>query len=218
MTSARLVFAFALVVVVAAACSPTPAGSAITAAEALGLVRAQDPLFTGVQANHPEAIGQAAWFEQTETDEGWEIVIRIGWGDCPSGCINEHRWRYAVSAAGEVAIIDESGTPLPTDSGVRGAVVAGPTCPVMTDPPDPSCADHPVEGAVLVVMTSDGTEIDQATSDAEGAFAFTLPPGAYRLEPQPVEGLMGTAEPIEFSVEWGMPVPELVVSYDTGIR
>jgi hypothetical protein len=217
-TSARLLFALALVVLVVAACSATPAGSSITAADALGLVRAEDPLFTGVTAHDPEAIGQGAWFEQTETDEGWEIVIRIGWGDCPSGCISEHRWSYAVSAAGEVAIIAQSGTPLPTDSEVRGTVVAGPTCPVMTDPPDPNCADRPVEGAVLVVTTSDGTEIDQATSDAEGAFAFTLAPGSYRLQPQPVEGLMGTAQPIDFSVVWDMPIPELVVSYDTGIR
>ncbi len=62
------------------------------------------------------------------------------------------------------------------------------------------------------------SEVVRATSDADGAFAIALAPGVYRLEPQPVDGLMGTAEPMEFAVEWGMLIPELVVSYDTGIR
>jgi hypothetical protein len=202
-----------LAVAALAACTPSPAATPISA-----LVLAQDPMFAGIERRNPDLIGQSAWSEMTETDEGWEVVIRIGWGDCPAGCISEHSWTYAVSSTGAVTLEQESGAPLPTDSGLRGMVVAGPTCPVVTDPPDPSCADRPVEGAVLVVTTLDETEVDRATSDAEGAFAIALAPGAYRLEPQPVEGLMGTPEPIEFSVEWGMLIPELTVSYDTGIR
>jgi hypothetical protein len=142
----------------------------------------------------------------------------VGWGDCPAGCINEHRWTYAVSSTGDVDLVDESGDPLPADSGVFGTVTAGPTCPVVTDPPDPSCADRPVEGAVLVVTTLAGVEVDRTTSDAEGRFALSLPPGTYRLDPQPVEGLMGTAAPVEFTVEPGAPVLALVIGYDTGIR
>ncbi len=201
-----------------AACVPSPAATPISAEEAMALVLAQDPRFAGIEPRDPDLLGQAAWSEVTETEEGWEVVIRIGWGDCPAGCISEHTWTYTVSPMGEVTLADESGAPLPTDTGLRGTVVAGPTCPVVTDPPDPSCAERPVEGAVLVVTTLDGTEVDRATSDAEGDFAIALAPGAYRLEPQPVEGLMGTPEPIEFSVEWGMLIPELTVSYDTGIR
>ncbi len=201
-----------------AACMPSPAATPISAEEAVALVLAEDPMFAGIEPRNPDLIGQAAWSEVTETEEGWEVVIRIGWGDCPAGCISEHTWTYAVSPSGEVTLDEESGAPLPTDGGLRGMVVAGPTCPVVTDPPDPSCADRPVEGAVLVVTTLDGTEVERATSDAEGAFAIALAPGAYRLEPQPVEGLMGTPEPMEFSVEWGMLIPELTVSYDTGIR
>ena len=156
-------------------------------------MRAEDLLFTGVTPHDPEVIGQAAWFEQTETDDGWEVVIRIGWGDCPSGCISEHRWTYAVAPNGEVILVEESGVPIPTDAGVRGTVVAGPTCPVVTEPPTPGCADRPVADAELVITTLDGTAVARATSDAEGAFAASLAPGDYRLEPQPVEGLMGTA-------------------------
>jgi hypothetical protein len=48
-------------------------------------------------------------------------------------------------------------------------------------------------------------------------FGMELVPGAYRLVPEPVDGLMGTAEPLEFVVEYGV-VLELQVLYDTGIR
>jgi hypothetical protein len=210
--------ALVLAALVLAACMPSPAATPISAEDAVATVLAQDPAFTGIEPRDPDLIGQAAWSEVSETDDGWEVVIYIGWGDCPAGCISEHRWTYAVSATGEVTLVDESGAPLPTDSGVRGTVVAGPTCPVVTDPPDPSCADRPVENAELVVTNLAGSEVARATSDADGAFAIALAPGAYRLVPQPVEGVMGTAQPMEFSVEWGMLIPELIVSYDTGIR
>ena len=42
-------------------------------------------------------------------------------------------------------------------------------------------------------------------------------PGDYTLEPQPVEGLMGTAQPMPFTVADGA-VTWLDVAYDTGIR
>jgi hypothetical protein len=114
--------------------------------------------------------------------------------------------------------VDETGDPVPSQIGVSGTVVAGPTCPVVTDPPDPSCADSPVANAELVVTTPDGAEVTRATSDELGTFAVRLVPGAYRLVPQPVEGLTGTAEPVEFSVSWDSGPTELVVGYDTGIR
>ncbi|HET9496698.1 MAG TPA: carboxypeptidase-like regulatory domain-containing protein, partial [Candidatus Limnocylindria bacterium] len=113
---------------------------------------------------------------------------------------------------------DETGSPLPPDSGITGTVVAGPTCPVVTDPPDPSCADQPVADAELVITTPEGSEVARTMSDADGTFGITLAPGNYWLVARPVEGLMGTPEPQEFSVVWGMPGPELVVAYDTGIR
>jgi hypothetical protein len=56
-----------------------------------------------------------------------------------------------------------------------------------------------------------------AVSDAGGAFAVTLRPGDYVLVAQPVEGLMGTAPPLSFSVVAGSPL-QITVEYDTGIR
>jgi hypothetical protein len=200
-----------------AACATAPGATPITQDEAVALGLAQDPLFGGLQPRDPELIGQTAWYEVTEADDGWQVVVRIGWGDCPAGCISEHQWTYAVSSTGAVDLVGESGDDLPATT-VRGVVSAGPTCPVLTDPPDPMCADRPVDGAVLVLSTLDGTELERITSAPDGTFLLSLPPGAYRLEPQPVEGLMGTAEPISFSVEVRGPTLELTVAYDTGIR
>jgi hypothetical protein len=195
-----------------------PAATPISEAEAVDLVLGENELFTGIGPQDRDLIGQAAWYEVIAVDDGWRVEVRMGWGDCPAGCINEHRWAYTVSSRGAVELADESGDPLPAGSNVTGTVTAGPTCPVVTDPPDPSCADRLVEGAVLVVAALDGVEVARTTSGPDGRFALSLAPGAYRLEPQPVEGLMGTAAPIEFWVELGGPAADLVVSYDTGIR
>lgn len=102
---------------------------------------------------------------------------------------------------------------------VHGLVTAGPTCPVVTDPPSSSCADRPVEGATLIVTTDAGSEIARATTAADGTFALSLPPGTYRLVPQPVDGLMGTPPPIAFAVLTGSsPIELSPITYDTGIR
>lgn len=100
---------------------------------------------------------------------------------------------------------------------VTGTVHAGPTCPV-SQPGDSACADRQIGGAVLVVTTTAGAEVARATSAADGTFSVALAPGDYILVPQPVSGIMGTAQPIPFHVAAGSPPPALDVSYDTGIR
>lgn len=99
---------------------------------------------------------------------------------------------------------------------VVGWVTAGPTCPVAQFPPDPDCADRPVAGAVLLIKDLDGDELLRVESNREGRFVLRLLPGVYLLEPQPHDGLLGTAPPQEFTVK-ADPV-ELLVGYDTGIR
>jgi hypothetical protein len=98
---------------------------------------------------------------------------------------------------------------------MSGYVHAGPTCPVVQDPPDPECADRPVAAQLLV---QDGAEtIGEIRSAADGHFTTQLPAGTYTLVPQPVEGLMGTAEAQSFTVGPAVS-PELDIAYDTGIR
>jgi hypothetical protein len=212
------------VILLAACAGPGASGSPPgspgpdSADAAARLVVASDARFAGIGPLDPELIGQAAWYEAVADDDGWRVTIRIGWGDCPAGCISQHRWIYAVSRAGSVELLGEEGDPLPDATGIRGVVVAGPVCPVETEPPDPDCAPAPVEGAVLVVTDLAGNEVARATSDAEGRFAVELAPGAYHLVPQPVEGYMAAAEPIDVLVEAGAPPTEVALAYDTGIR
>lgn len=198
--------------------APAASGEQMTAAQAARLALAEQARFAGIGPRDENLIGQAAWYEVTAVDDGWQVVIRIGWGDCPAGCINEHRWTYAVGRDASVQLIDEAGDVLPDATGVRGVVTAGPTCPVVTEPPDPACAERPVAGAVLVFSNGGGTEVARATSATDGTFSVELAPGAYQVTTEPVEGLMGTPAPMDVEVEAGQPMTELQVSYDTGIR
>jgi hypothetical protein len=193
----------------------SPPGDATAAAR---LVLATNPRFAGIEKRDPALIGQASWYEVTARDGSWAVTVRIGWGDCPSGCIHQHRWTFTVSSAGEVTPTGQSGDALPQAGAVTGNVTAGPVCPVERVPPDPSCAPRPVAGALMIVQTTAGREVARTTSAADGTFHLTLAPGTYHLVPQPVAAYMGTAQPIDFRVEVGEPTPELEVSYDTGIR
>ncbi|MCA1588390.1 MAG: carboxypeptidase-like regulatory domain-containing protein [Chloroflexi bacterium] len=100
---------------------------------------------------------------------------------------------------------------------LAGKVVAGPVCPVVRDPPDPGCADRPVPDATLMIEAAGGGDAVPVTSDEGGLFEIYLPPGDYVLEPQPVDGLMGTAAAQPFQIEANRTI-ELSVVYDTGIR
>lgn len=202
----------------AGACAPPAGGGAIDAEEAVQLVLAQDDQFEGIGPRDEDVIGQAAWYEVEAAPDGWRVVVRIGWGDCPSGCISQHLWTYQVSEDGGVSLTDEEGPPLPDQSWIGGQVLAGPTCPVESMSPDPACAERPVDGAVLVVEDLAGDEVARTSSGADGMFRVDLAPGVYRLVPQPVEGLMGTAPAIEVRVEADEPVTDLRIGYDTGIR
>ena len=68
------------------------------------------------------------------------------------------------------------------NSGVRGFVLLGPTCPVMRIPPDPACADKPYATAVTVYRSNAATPFKVGNSDANGAFTFSLPAGSYTLK------------------------------------
>jgi hypothetical protein len=199
-------------------CTRAGGGAVATADAAARLALQQQERFAGIAARDESLIGQANWYDVAEAEDGWDVLIRIGWGDCPAGCIHEHRWTYHVTRAGAVRLVRETGDPMPDKIDVSGMVTAGPTCPVETDPPNPACAERPVAGAELVILDQDGTEVLRATTLEDGTFTIQLVPGSYHLIPQPVAGLMGTAPPIDFVVDAGQPVSDLQVTYDTGIR
>jgi hypothetical protein len=96
---------------------PTPVPVDVASAtDAAALVIATDPRFEGAIELTPDIIGASKWWEATAlADGGYQVTITIGWGDCPSGCINEHVWDFEVSADGEVTLLGESGDPISPD-------------------------------------------------------------------------------------------------------
>ena len=229
-------FAVATLVVIGcagAAGSPTgstPPGPAVTTpAQAVAQVIAAEPRLTGIQPFDTGLIGQSSWFtvEPASGVGAFLVTVRVGWGDCEAGCIDEHGWVYAVTPDGGVRVVNETGPAVPDDAwpspngagetGIRGVALAGPVCPVETVPPDPNCAARPVAGAVILVRDGSGSEVARVTTGPDGDFFVPLPAGPYVLEPQPVDGYMGTAPPVEVSVQDGIAA-EVQVDYDTGIR
>lgn len=210
--------------------SPAPTIGPVTTPErAVAAVIANEPRLAGITARDPDLIGQSSWYEVVPASGvgAFLVSVRVGWGDCPAGCISEHTWRYAVLPDGTVEVQAEAGEPVPPDawpspggSGTTGLAIhatAGPTCPVVTDPPDPSCVPRAVAGAVVVIRDEAGTEIARTTLDETGSAIVEVRAGGYVVEAQPVDGLMGTPEPKGATVIDGVET-QVELAYDTGIR
>ena len=213
-----VILALGTAILLSACAGGTQAPSAsISRADAIRLVLAADPRFSAIGPRDPGLIGQASWYQLTSIADGWQIEVRIGWGDCPAGCINEHLWTYTVGSDGTLALLHESGDPF-AGGGISGVVTSGPVCPVERMSPDPACADRPVVGATLIILGSGGGEVARVTTDGVGRFSVDLAPGSYTVEPQPVAGLLGTPPSQEVTVTGSDPGPMLSFAYDTGIR
>lgn len=110
-----------------------------------------------------------------------------------------------------------SGVPADSSAIITGRLVAGPTCPVETDPPDPECAPRPVPDAEIVATLPGGAEI-RARSGEDGTFRLVVPPGAVTITFAAVEGSMVAPDAITATVEENQTLDLSVVAYDTGIR
>jgi len=95
--------------------------------------------------------------------------------------------------------------------------VAGPVCPVETDPPSPECAPRPVESAEVVLTDREGNEVVTGITGPGGVLLVDVAPGAITIVPQAVEGLLGTAPPVSVVAVGGETV-FAQIDYDTGIR
>lgn len=95
--------------------------------------------------------------------------------------------------------------------------LAGPVCPVVTDPPPPECAPRPVADAVIAVTDADGMEVGRAPTGPDGKASFDLVPGEAVVIPQAVKGLPGTAPRFTVMLIAGQTL-QVTADYDTGIR
>ena len=189
-----------------AALPMTPGPVRVTLPEqAVARVIANEPRLTGIAPFDTGLVGQSSWYtvEQASGVGAFIVTVRVGWGDCEAGCINEHSWSFAVMPDGTVRVVNEAGPPVPADawpgrarrwqdghrrdggcrtglprrdgaarSGLRGATGR-------------RCRDRRARLG--------GSEVARVDTAADGSFFVGLPPGDYLLEPQAVEGLMGTA-------------------------
>lgn len=64
-------------------------------------------------------IGGCCLYEVTPKGDAYTVMVEIGWGDCPAGCINRHHWFYTVAHDGTVTFEKEDGPALP--AGVPGS-------------------------------------------------------------------------------------------------
>ena len=105
-------------------------------------------------------------------------------------------------------------TPLLT-TGVRGVVLAGPTCPVEQAGQSPCVRS--LSGATILALDSARHEVGRTVSDGSGAYFLKLAPGTYAIVPQAVQGVMRAAAETTVTVPDWVPV-QLDLKYDTGIR
>jgi hypothetical protein len=235
--SPRTLAVLLLVVATLASCGgssasgvPSPSVAPVTTPEgAMAAVIAHEPRLTGIGPLDRDLIGQASWYEIVPASGvgAFLVEVRVGWGDCPAGCMSEHRWTYAVQPDGSVVVQAETGEPVPPEAwpspggdgrtGLFISATAGPTCPVEQVPPDPACAPKPVPGALIVVKDGSGTTVASVTLDAAGTAFVELKAGGYVVEPGAVSGLMGTPPATAATVVAGVGTP-VVLAYDTGIR
>ncbi len=124
----------------------------------------------------------------------------------------------ALAACGGTDGAADSAPTVPAPTGrFELTALAGPVCPVETDPPSPDCADRAVPGAVVVVTDAAGAEVTRGVTGADGTLVLEVPVGELTITPQAVEGLLGTASPITISIAADQTI-RLTVGYDTGIR
>lgn len=102
------------------------------------------------------------------------------------------------------------------DSGIRGVILRGPTCPVERIPPDPMCADKPYETLVSVFKSTDLVHaVAFAQSGADGTFVINLPPGNYVIGAG--ESMLPRCPQVELDV-LAHSYATTTISCDTGVR
>ncbi|MDO8537842.1 MAG: hypothetical protein Q7S21_03060 [archaeon] len=106
-------------------------------------------------------------------------------------------------------------SPTPINSGIKGIVLIGPTCPVETIPPQPNCGDKPFQ-AKIFIKNSNGFKVGEFSSGINGKFEVPLSPGTYVLEPQS-PNVLPSGQIQTVIVEEGK-FTQITINYDSGIR
>lgn len=105
---------------------------------------------------------------------------------------------------------------LPYNSGVRGSVQLGPTCPVERIPPEPQCAPKPYSTLISIYRKGSSYVFINTKSDANGHFEASMPPGEYTVAADGGNTLP-RCSPVSLVVEPNL-YASTTIYCDTGIR
>jgi hypothetical protein len=97
---------------------------------------------------------------------------------------------------------------------ISGSVMAGPTCPV--ERVGQPCPPAPVHGRV-VAKGADEVQAADATIQADGHYAFTIPPGRYTFSVKVTGGIFPRCPTQSVTVRPGAPA-RVDINCDSGIR
>lgn len=137
-----------------------------------------------------------------------------------AGSLGPRRGRIGAVSALAIALTACGGPPATADpsrshvdSGIRGRVLLGPTCPVQR--PGQTCV-RPYQATITVRVAATRRLVARVHSRADGRFSVRLAPGNYLLVPQ-------TGRPFPRASPQTTTVvahrfTSVVISYDTGIR
>lgn len=158
-------------------------------------------------------IGGGVWYYNDAQKNPPVIGCTMEAKICPDGS--------AVGRTGpqcEFSACPEAGGGVTPDSGIRGIVLAGPVCPVERNPPDPNCADRPIETNVSAYKVSDITRAVAITaSKKDGTFEMKLPAGEYVVMSGPYGVPLPRCSDVSVSVKENA-YTSVQVLCDTGIR
>ncbi|MFF3518590.1 carboxypeptidase-like regulatory domain-containing protein [Streptomyces sp. NPDC002573] len=109
-----------------------------------------------------------------------------------------------------------TGSPTASDSGITGRTMVDGGCPVVREgSPGP---DRPLSARLTVTSGDPERKIAQTTSDADGHFSVSLPPGTYTIRPANLTGAVAPiAQPVSVTVTSGR-FTAIDVPFDSGIR
>lgn len=104
-------------------------------------------------------------------------------------------------------------------TGIRGRVVASPTCPVERDPPDPQCAPRALAAVVRIYRLSDHHTVARLHTGDDGRFRLRLRRGRYGVNARPAAGglLPSCPKGVRATVRRGH-FTRVTIDCDTGIR
>ncbi|MEV6056215.1 carboxypeptidase-like regulatory domain-containing protein [Streptomyces sp. NPDC052107] len=109
-----------------------------------------------------------------------------------------------------------AGSPGAPHSGIKGRTMVDGGCPVVRE--GSPCPDRPLSARLTITSGDPERTVAETTSDADGHFRVSLPPGTYTVRPANLTGAVAPiAQPVSVTVTSGR-FTTIVIPFDSGIR